>query len=201
MQLPQWHQLMQDLNFDENTAEFMRIKALYSGKTRHYHSATHIADCLQKASWQEVTRTNYALQLAIWYHDVVYNAFRKDNELKSAEQAVTFLTKQAADSALKTKVFDLIMATIHKNPPRNEEEACLMDIDITILGANPSDYQKYCELIRKEYSWVPSFLYRKKRAEVMTNFLAREQLYHTSFFRERYEEQARKNIKQELEML
>ena len=198
MDISNWLDLMSVLNFDSHLDEFERIQQSYNQKHLHYHNATHIADCLEKASLVEATRDNPVLKLAIWYHDIVYWPTKSDNEKQSAIQAINFLAKQDAASSIKTRVYDLILATIHKDPPRNDEQAYIMDIDISILGAEQKDYKTYCERIRKEYIVVPWFLYRRKRLKIMKSFLKREQLYFTDFYRGRFEDNARLNIEQEI---
>lgn len=193
-----WLDLMSNLNFDSHLDEFERIQQSYNQKHLHYHNAAHIADCLEKASLLEVTQNNPVLKLAIWYHDIVYWPTKSDNEKQSAIQAVNFLSKQDAANSIKTRVYDLILATIHKDPPKNDEQAYIMDIDISILGAEQKDYKTYCEKIRKEYIAVPWLLYCEKRIEILKAFLKREQLYYTDYYKDKFEQSARVNIEQEI---
>jgi predicted metal-dependent HD superfamily phosphohydrolase len=48
---------------------------------------------------------------------------------------------------------------------------------------------------------VPGFLFRRKRREILQQFLARPHLYSTTFFRERLEAAARANLTRSLEEL
>jgi predicted metal-dependent HD superfamily phosphohydrolase len=72
------------------------------------------------------------------------------------------------------------MATRHDAPVHDEDAALLVDIDLAILGSPLQRFERYDEDIRKEYRWVPGFVYRRKRAEVLRQFLARQSLYHTA---------------------
>ncbi len=49
--------------------------------------------------------------------------------------------------------------------------------------------------VREEYRWVPGLIYRAKRREVLAGFLARPTIYGTERFRERFEVQARENMR------
>ena len=93
------------------------------------------------------------------------------------------------------------MATLHNQPPGNEEEAFMMDIDISILGATNEIYTSYTQNIRQEYKWVPWFLYKKKRIEILEMFLKRDTLYFTDYFKSKLESKARRNIQNEISQL
>ena len=49
--------------------------------------------------------------------------------------------------------------------------------------------------------WVPSMLFRRKRAEILESFLARPQIYMTGPFHKRYEAAARRNLAQAIAAL
>jgi predicted metal-dependent HD superfamily phosphohydrolase len=86
------------------------------------------------------------------------------------------------------------MATRHDATPTDSDEQLLVDIDLSILGANRERFAEYDRQVRAEYSWVPGFIYNMKRKGVLKAFLARPSIYNTSYFRERYEQQARINL-------
>ena len=62
------------------------LVAAYTAPGRHYHNLAHIEDCL--AALARVDDLSAAdreiLTQAIWWHDVVYDATRADNEELSA---------------------------------------------------------------------------------------------------------------------
>ena len=201
MQKEEWFKIMNTFGFSENEKEYNKILKFYSESHRKYHNVTHIDDCLAKCALHEATRHNTALQLAFWYHDVVYNSFRKDNELKSAELAEIFLKRQAASEEMIQRVKKLIMVTLHNQEPNTEEEAYMMDIDFSILGTDNETYKEYTKNIRNEYRWVPWFLYKKKRKEILKMFLDKETLYFTNNFKNVYDRKARLNIENEVTQL
>lgn len=55
--------------------------------------------------------------------------------------------------------------------------------------------------VRREYAWVPETIYRSERRKILSGFASRARVYGTEFFFERYEAQARANIKRSLARL
>jgi predicted metal-dependent HD superfamily phosphohydrolase len=77
----------------------------------------------------------------------------------------------------------------------------VVDVDLSILGAAPERFEEYERQIRAEYRWVPGFLFRRKRAKILQEFLARPRIFSTQTFIDRYEQQARANIARSLTRL
>jgi predicted metal-dependent HD superfamily phosphohydrolase len=84
--------------------------------------------------------------------------------------------------------------TLHANPHRTPDEALLIDIDLSILAAEPARFDAYEQAIRAEYARVPTFIYRAKRRRVLEKFLARERLYVTAACHDQFEASARANL-------
>src|ERR1700712_926672 len=65
------------------------LVAVYTAPGRHYHNLTHIEDCLGAlAGLNGLSATEREiLTEAIWWHDVVYDLTRADNEELSARLA------------------------------------------------------------------------------------------------------------------
>jgi hypothetical protein len=74
----------------------------------------------------------------------------------------------------------------------------LLDADLSILGADESEYQAYAENIRREYAWVPESDYRKGRRQVLERFLSRPRIFH---FLSKLEGPARQNLAEEIARL
>lgn len=174
--------------------------ALYSEETRHYHNLTHIEDCLTKLdSWPSHLSNTMrdTIELAIWFHDIIYNTRRADNEESSAALATHYLRGHP----LATDCHALILATRHKQTIGMRAEEIMCDIDISILGAKPEKYRRYAENIRNEYSWVEIATYSEARAQVLNNLLDRDNLFQTPYAISKWETQARVNIEKEREYL
>ena len=95
----------------------------------------------------------------------------------------------------------MIIATkTHNINGLNEDCKIFLDLDLSILGASPEIYQQYHQAIRKEYSWVPWFLYRRSRKSILSGFLAGEHIFFTSELA-KLEQIARQNISEEIVFL
>ena len=174
--------------------------ALYSEETRHYHNLVHIEDCLTKLdSWPSHLSNTVrdTIELAIWFHDIIYNTRRADNEESSAALATYYLRGHP----LAIDCHALILATRHKQTKGMRAEEIMCDIDISILGAQPEKYRSYAVNIRNEYGWVETEEYSEARARVLTNFLNRDNLFQTPYAIAKWEAQARINLEQERETL
>ena len=141
-------------------------------------------------------------QLAIWYHDVIYDVPSDNNELKSAvlfrDSFAPFLENDALDT-----VFSIIEST-HKHIPQTEsnDNALFLDMDLSILGEETSIYQQYTKQIEREYtSHYEQAEYMAGRFVAMKTFLERERIFYTDCFYEQYEQRARENIQFELNQI
>ena len=93
------------------------------------------------------------------------------------------------------------MATAHKGRPVDDDARLVVDIDLSILGQDEQVYDLFERAVREEYKWVPWFLYRRKRIEILRSFLDRESIYGTERFRQRYESTARSNLERAIRAL
>jgi predicted metal-dependent HD superfamily phosphohydrolase len=134
-----------------------------------------------------------AVELALWFHDAIYDTHRSDNEERSADWA-----KASVGNA---RVHALVMATRHEAVPHDIDAQVLVDVDLWILGAPEERFDEYESQVRQEYGWVPGPIYRRKRKAILESFLARAAIYNTARFIERYEPQARVNLARSLARL
>ncbi len=171
-----------------------QLSALYTETHRHYHHLGHIASSLAEF---DATGSNKSLiEGAIWFHDVIYDPKRGDNEVASIAWFLD-ATSSWLDPQSATVITRLIEATDFRLPPSDDPDSSLMvDIDLAILSASPEAYADYCQAIRQEYAHVSDEAFREGRAQVMAGFLERP-IYRTEWFIER-EERARENIVREL---
>jgi predicted metal-dependent HD superfamily phosphohydrolase len=180
------------LSFDD-------LRARYAEPQRHYHDARHIDESLRELDRAHGQAGNpLALELAIWFHDAVYDPHASDNEERSATLARERLKGQ---SELQDLVAHLVLATKHHLPGAQADAALLIDIDLAILGKSPERFAEYEAGIRAEYSWVPLDVYREKRAALLRGFLERERVFATPFFHDCYELQARRNLAKSITQL
>ncbi len=76
-----------------------------------------------------------------------------------------------------------------------------MDIDLSILGRDEQTFEEYEKGVRMEYGWVHEDSFRKGRTEILNGFLERDSIYQTGYFREKYEEKARDNLRHSISLL
>ncbi|WBO83586.1 HD domain-containing protein [Hymenobacter yonginensis] len=202
-----WHQLTAPLLPDEaaRTAMLTQLTKAYEAPGRHYHTLTHIRallDAVDKAAAQ--LHDPAVVQLAVWFHDAVYEALRSDNEAKSAELAREFLATTSLSAERQARVAFLIERThdhTQPQPPDDPDLLFFLDADLAILGASEARYQEYARQVRQEYRLVPGLLYRRGRRKVLQKLLEAPVLYHTPGFREQLDAAARRNLAQELRTL
>ena len=174
----------------------------YSEPARHYHTLRHVAAMLKtldplRGRMEDAT----ALELAVWFHDAVYDARRGDNEEESAAFADAVLTPAGVLEATRDRVRHLILATkTHSALPGDPDCRLLLDADLAILGAPPADYDAYAAAIRREYDWVSEADYKAGRVRVLSSFLNRDRLFHTDAF-SALEQPARANLGREIAWL
>ncbi|WP_276381657.1 hypothetical protein [Flavobacterium sp. H4147] len=194
--------LLLNIGFSENEIQqnWLDLEKAYSKKSRHYHNLTHLKEMIESFEiYRDRLQNPDEILFAIFYHDVVYSASKKDNELKSAEFALSILNEK--HHLNKQFVFNAICATQLHAHNSNEDINWLIDFDLKILAKDWEDYKIYFEQIRKEYRIYPDFLYKPGRAKALKHFLEYEFIFQTEEFRGLYEEKARRNIEKEISYL
>ena len=174
-----------------------QLTQAYTEPDRVYHTADHINDCLaQLDSNKALTERPEEVETAIWFHDVVYVPSAMDNEEQSAKLAQSVLTAAEVGPDAIHRIVAMILATRHLTLPDTSDAQLLCDIDLSIFGRHPRTFQDYERRIRQEYAWVPEPVYRSTRSEILAGFLRRRTIYQTAEFRDRYENSARRNLRQ-----
>jgi len=176
------------------------LEKMYSAKSRHYHNSTHLEEMIALFDIH-YAQLQFPLEVlySIFYHDCIYKVTRKDNELKSAEHALSILPQNAALN--KQLVFDMICATQLHQHNEIEDINWLIDFDLKVLSKDWEDYKISCDQIRKEYKIYPNMLYKPGRKKALQHFLENPSIYQTEVFKTKYETIARANIQKEISIL
>ena len=184
-------------------AAWKTLRKAYTARARHYHNLAHIQALLNWAERYQAQLVQYdAVRFAIWYHDVIYQTRKHDNEERSAALAEQELPGLNVPAGMIPAVTQMIRATkTHQANELSADGRWFLDFDLSILGSAPDVYQAYSRAIRREYRWVPALLYRRGRRQVLEGFLQREQLFFTEPMRQALETQARTNLCWELAQL
>jgi predicted metal-dependent HD superfamily phosphohydrolase len=201
-----WNQLAKAYNIPKSKAEniFDQIRFEYSDWNRAYHNLSHLWSLLQlRAQYAEQLENPMLIDFAIFFHDLIYNAKRKDNELKSADMAKTLVARYLPKEEMQF-VYDLIMSTAGHKPKIEDssDQLWFLDFDLAVLAAEKETYKAYAEGIKEEYkTWYSFLVYNSGRKDVLKTFLKRKRLYFTEEFYGNYEEKARANIEWEIQDL
>ncbi|MFC1854056.1 N-methyl-D-aspartate receptor NMDAR2C subunit [candidate division CSSED10-310 bacterium] len=184
------------------SATHQKLLAAYGEPHRIYHTSNHLVDCLILFDRvKQLARRPAEVEVALWFHDAVYDLYRADNEEKSALWATEILLINGLDREVSDRVGELIMATSLFNIPKTEDAKLIIDIDLAILGRSTSDYELYEQKIRQEYGRVPQSEFNLKRSALLEAFLTRPTIYYTKRFQDTFENQARINISRAIQKL
>jgi predicted metal-dependent HD superfamily phosphohydrolase len=174
---------------------FDQLVARYAEPHRKYHSLQHLGEGLAALEPALHLAAHPAeVEVALWFHDAIYETRRSDNEARSAAWARTALIEAHVPGEAAGRVHDLVMATSHAALPAVPDEQLLVDVDLSILGAAEPRFAEYERQIREEYSFVPGWLFKRKRRAVLRGFLERPCIYSTPHFRAALEQRARQNL-------
>ena len=180
---------------------------LYRAAGRHYHGLAHIEALLALAAeYRTALSDPEAVEAAIWFHDAIYDSRAKDNEAQSAGLARQKLAGRT-DGTRIDRIATMIEATATHgvpalaDPDHVRDAALLLDMDLSILGAEPDVFDTYEQAVRREYDWVDEPAWRAGRGAVLNNFLARPHIFHTPEFQDRFEAQARENMARSMKRL
>lgn len=167
----------------------------YAEPHRHYHTLQHLDECL--AGFEAVAgqaQQPALVELALWFHDAIYDVRSRRNEEASADWAHQFLRGAGVTEEDARGVHALVLVTRHDSLPQDADARLLVDIDLSILGAARARFDEYECQIRAEYAHVPGVLFRFKRRQILRAFLDRPWIYATEYFRSRLEIPARENL-------
>jgi len=182
-------------------AWYEKLTQAYAQPHRHYHNQQHIAECLAELdAARDLSENPAVVEVALWFHDAVYDPRATDNEEQSAAWAREFL-ESSGRADLGRTIADLVMATKSHNTNSGADGALMIDVDLSILGQNEARFAEYESQIRREYEWVPNDLFNSKRAEMLHRFLQRPRIYSTERFFTKYETQARRRLEMSVRKL
>ncbi len=178
------------------------LEQLYGQRHRHFHTLTHIAECLTVAdqyavmvSWPELPQE---LELALWFHDAFYEPSAKNNEERSAELFESLAVRVGHLPHLVEATVALIQETKDHDGSGVQLAGVMSDCDLWILGSSNERYDDYRAQIRQEYAAVPALQFRWGRIQFLRHMLKRRHIFTNPLFEDAFGEQARSNLKREL---
>ncbi len=181
--------------------------AAYSVPARAYHHIGHVHEVLhhyavvaEGPGWRQPAN----VWVAVLYHDAIYHAGRRDNELRSAQLAAQQIHCWLPDADLDVARINALIeltarhGSLRRNDipvdPHTDDTLHFLDCDMAILGAEPDAFAAYDLAIAEEYRAVPRWIYRRKRRAFFQQLLAAERIFLSDFFHERFEALARHNL-------
>jgi predicted metal-dependent HD superfamily phosphohydrolase len=171
------------------------LLAAWAEPQRKYHTLQHLSECLALfEQYRELAVEPAEVEVALWFHDAIYAVRASDNEARSADWAEAELRRASVPEPRIARVRSHILATRHSALPEGSDQALLVDIDLSILGAPRPRFEEYERQVRDEYRWVPGFLFQLKRKQILAQFLARDALFNTPAIRHALEAAARENL-------
>lgn len=165
----------------------------YTEPHRRYHTLEHIGFMFEIARERHIPLTR-AQTLAIWFHDVIYDPTRNDNEEKSRQFAHDHMNHLQDVDFLD--VLMMIMDT-KTHEPRSAMSAVVCDLDMAILATSRNFYLRYTQNIRAEYAHVPDKEFYEARNDFLIKLVMKKQIFHTNYFLD-FEQVARHNVQQEI---
>lgn len=193
------------------------LKFGYTQPHRHYHNFGHIRKLLNTfEKYKSEFEDPLAVELAIWFHDVVYDPQSKFNEDASAELAFTLILK-LKNIELAKKVKELIMFTkwsdggsfytgtlydLNKDFEYASNDFFLLrDIDWSGFGLPWDKFQKNGDTLRLEVPYLSDLEYAKKYLGFLNSLIeVHRPIYCSDIFNEKFEKKANENILKEIKI-
>ena len=177
------------------------LRRRYAESHRAYHAQAHVDAMLGGLhAIRHAFAGPEAAELAVWFHDAIYDPSATDNEARSAALMLDQMTG-LAHPALLQRAATMIRATAtHAIPPGLAPDlvgdiALFLDLDLAVLGADPGTYDAYERGIAAEYAPVHGEArFRAGRLAFLQALLARPRLFLTPEAHGRLDGPARTNI-------
>lgn len=179
-----------------------RLVDAYTEPHRRYHNLVHIINVIRAVDTLIGSWTTPAISpadrdlilIAAWFHDVVYDPKRNNNEAESAEVARQFLVDIPRHDLIDT-IVSLVMATRYPSAmPANNLAPILRDADLSPLAFPRTAFMADARDIRQEYAHLSDEEWLKGRLAFGQMLLDQPQIYATEFGRQQWEPIARANL-------
>ena len=194
--------------FDAVATRLAGLRARYAEPHRAYHTQAHVDGML--AGLKELGDAIVhpaAVELAIWYHDAIYDPAATDNEARSAALLRAELDG-LAEPALLDQAERLVRATADHAVPDTlpaalgADAALFLDLDMAVLGTDRPAFAAYERGIAAEFVPVHGLLpFRSGRARFLRSMLERRRLFLSDRFHLHCDAAARRNMREALAWL
>lgn len=177
---------------------FAELLARYGEPHRRYHTVAHVDACLGFFDWYRgLARHPARVELALWFHDAVYDLHASDNERRSADLARARLRGLGLPRDALEDIETHVLATrVHDGG--SADTNLLVDLDLSVLGSPLATFQRFEQQIREEYAHASAESFAKGRRAVLNDFLARPDIFRVPALREELETRARQNLERRM---
>ena len=126
------------------------IENRYSDKKRHYHTLEHLDILLTQLTVVKDEIQNWdTILFTLYYHDIIYNATKSNNEEKSAELAEKRLKRISVSNDKIELCKSQILATKSHIKSIDSDTNYFTDADLSVLGQDWETYALYYKNVRK----------------------------------------------------
>lgn len=174
-------------------AVYADLVAHYGEAHRRYHTLAHVDDCLERLDRvQRMPPDPGAVELALWFHDVIFAADARDNERRSAQYY--FDRAAGASPRFRRHVCSMILASNHVGLRGDSDRGYVLDIDLAGFGHPWPQFRGTTDVVRAEYTHLSDAEFAAGMAGFFTVLTSRPSIFFTDSFRDRCEARARANI-------
>lgn len=183
------------------SAVFDQIRDYYSEDWRRYHTPVHLEHCLDCFDRvRHLLRQPDSVEMALWFHDTIYDTQADDNEDRSADWFQSAVGRHS-EPAFAARVRELILATKHNNLPSDNDAGFMVDIDLSSFGLPWEQFLDDSNNVRDEYRHLSDADFYRGQLQFLRYLLGRSSFFASPYFREHYEARARANLKRKMEDL
>jgi predicted metal-dependent HD superfamily phosphohydrolase len=187
---------------DRAVMNAMRMR--YNEAHRHYHDWSHIESLLKLKDFARDRLFNQqAIDIAILFHDAIYEPGEPDNKARSADLMAAMLDRLIAPVTLAA-AREMVLASAHHQLPDHlldpvrSDCAHFLDMDLAVFGGDRDVFDAFEEAIRDEYADLDDKAYALGRAAALQKLLDRQSIFLTPLFGREFEKPARRNIARRL---
>lgn len=185
-------------DFPNAPALWDRLQAAYGEQHRAYHTLEHIRSMFKHFDkHRDLFEHPLAVSWAIWFHDFVYEVDERysENETRSADAFMDLLRTHAPEllevwhNGVNQALLAAALIRCTKGHAVREDALfandagayadaeLFLDIDLSILSANPSAINGFERDIRLEFIAYPTKQFALGRVAAMTHFVQRPKVY------------------------
>jgi len=169
-------------------------------KNRYYHDMSHIDRLLNYIDDFDVNmKERTMLEIAVWFHDIVYVPQIKYNEELSTDMCDVFTNGISLDKRYIDIITNLILVTKHDDTVITQLEKIMVDLDLKDLG-DPI-YWSIGNLVRKEFEHLSEEEWKKGRVIFLKKMIQKDYIFMTKEYRTICEKESRINLQKEIELL